>query len=234
MAKCVIKVTGHTAAIACGSSNLCAGLSAGIEGALHAMKEAPVEFARKKAATVEQPAEGAEDDDPLPRPQVPLDTQPEEILEGQPESVEEDDDPFVQLMLDAFNGFNELGRKAMLWTVRHLWAPGARFALNCYRHQGMLILRRKGDDCYTLFSQEGVTQGDPLSMILYGLALVPLANRLMECEPEVVQPWYADDCAMAGPASGVKRAVKLLQRWGPDRGYYPAPAKSIAVCHPAQ
>lgn len=29
------------------------------------------------------------------------------------------------LLPDARNGFNELGRKTMLWTVRHCWAAGA-------------------------------------------------------------------------------------------------------------
>ena len=48
------------------------------------------------------------------------------------------------LLVDATNGFNELGRKAMLWTVRHLWANGARFSFNCYRHSAQLILRRRG------------------------------------------------------------------------------------------
>jgi hypothetical protein len=115
------------------------------------------------------------------------------------------------------NGFNELGRRAMLWTVRHRWAAGARFAFNCYRHSAQLILRRKGQTGYTLLSREGVTQGDPLSMALYGLALVP-------------QAWYADDGQLQGRSSRVAAAMIDLQRLGPERGYFPEPAKSIFVC----
>ena len=37
------------------------------------------------------------------------------MIPGEPEDVH------VTLMVDATNGFNELGRKAMLWTVRHRW-----------------------------------------------------------------------------------------------------------------
>ena len=37
-------------------------------------------------------------------------------------------------LVDARNGFNELSRLAMLWTVRHRWPAGARFAFNCYKH----------------------------------------------------------------------------------------------------
>jgi hypothetical protein len=59
------------------------------------------------------------------------------------------------------NGFIELGCRAMLWTVQHRWAAGARFSFNCYRHSAQLILRRKGQTGYTLLSREGVSQGDP-------------------------------------------------------------------------
>ena len=38
IAKCVLKVTGLQATAACGNFNLCAGLKAGIEGAVHEAK----------------------------------------------------------------------------------------------------------------------------------------------------------------------------------------------------
>ena len=94
-----------------------------------------------------------------PPPDRPPDMPPE------PEATDPADPPGA-LLVDARNGFNELGRRAMLWTVRHRWPAGARFAFNCYRHAAQLILRRKGRPGYTLLSSEGVTQGCPLSMIL--------------------------------------------------------------------
>jgi len=117
----------------------------------------------------------------------------------------------------------------MLWTVRHRWADGARFAFNCYRHAAQLILRQKGGTGHIIESHEGVTQGDPLSMVLYGIALTPLAEKLQEVEPTVTQPWYADDFAMAGKASAISRVMRRLQDLGPARGYFPEPAKSIAI-----
>ena len=33
-------------------------------------------------------------------------------------------------LIDAPNGFNELIRLAMLWTVRYCWPAGAKFAFN--------------------------------------------------------------------------------------------------------
>ena len=38
IAKCTVKVVGDDAKVACGNVNLCAGLEAGIEGALHAVR----------------------------------------------------------------------------------------------------------------------------------------------------------------------------------------------------
>ncbi len=49
-------------------------------------------------------------------------------------------------LVDARNGFNELSRYAMLWTARHRWQKGARFAFNCYRHYARCIVRNPGDE----------------------------------------------------------------------------------------
>ena len=52
---------------------------------------------------------------------------------------------------------------------------GERFTYNCYRHHTQLYLRSA--DCRELtiiHSWEGVTQGDPLAMVVYGLSLLPM------------------------------------------------------------
>ena len=113
----------------CGNLNLCAGLPSGIEGAVHAVRATPN-------------PEQTEGEAPLP-PEPP--TQEAEAPVGA--------DPFGNmhiptgtLLVDARNGFNELSRKAMLWTVKGRWTNGAKFAFNCYRHAGQLILRRQGQE----------------------------------------------------------------------------------------
>ena len=65
--------------------------------------------------------------------------------------------------------------------------------------------------------------------MLYGLALTPLAETIREAVPTVVQPWYADDEAMAGPVSGIAAAQRLLLELGPRRGYFPEPDKSVLI-----
>jgi hypothetical protein len=92
-----------------------------------------------------------------------------------------------------------------------------------------LILRRHGEPCTVLLSREGVTQGDPLSMVLYGLSLTPLAEAIQRAVPDAVQPWYADDSAMGGRVSAIAKAQRLLLQLGPRRGYFPEPDKSILI-----
>ena len=39
-------------------------------------------------------------------------------------------EPSGTILVDARNGFNELSRLTMLWTLRHRWPAGVRFAFN--------------------------------------------------------------------------------------------------------
>jgi hypothetical protein len=117
----------------------------------------------------------------------------------------------------------------MLWTVRHKWPSGARFTFNCYRHWSALVVRFPQGHAYTIFSREGVTQGDPLAMVAYGLLLLPLIRDLKRELPDVNQPWYADDSGAGGNFAGIRSYFERLQEKGPRRGYFPEPSKSILV-----
>ena len=317
IAKCALKICGEDAKAACGSTNLCAGLEAGIEGAVHSvikrattdntmefgdwevdddiftrMAEAgevqdslPVRRARlappgqadqeNEVANSGASAEGDEDDMPGLRssvegpptrptePTAPLAPAPPAGATEEDEMAEEstpaaDAEPApdnsmadeagtplgepletpvlepsqdeVLLLVDAANGFNNLSRYSMLWTVRHRCPKLARFAFNCYRHEIRLVCRRPGMEALILLSKEGVTQGDPLAMALYGIALLPLAEILRKQCPEVLQPWYADDAAMQGRPPSVAKCFQLLIKTGPMFGYYPEPEKSFCIC----
>ena len=77
--------------------------------------------------------------------------------------------------------------------MRHQWPSGARFAFNFYRHWAQLLLCQTGQPPDTILSKEGVTQGDPLSMVLYGITVVPLAEELRAADPGILSPFYADN-----------------------------------------
>ena len=47
----------------------------------------------------------------------------------------------------------------------------------------------------TILSEEGTTQGDPLAMPMYAIAMIPLIRRLNN---DVTQVWYADDACACG------------------------------------
>eukprot|EP00957_Ditylum_brightwellii_P000232 18040-Ditylum_brightwellii.AAC.1 len=104
-------------------------------------------------------------------------------------------------LVDTFNGFNKLSRLAILWTVCHRWPAGAQFVLNCYHHWALLVVRNPGQDPIFLHSKEGVTQGDPLAMVVYGVALVPLAELIRVADEGVCVPFYANNVAMDSPAA---------------------------------
>ena len=90
------------------------------------------------------------------------------------------------LLVDAANGFNSLSRYSMLWTVRHRCPRLSRLSFNYSRHRVRLICRQPDGEPEIILSKEGVTQGDPLAMALYGIALLPLAEILQERYPYVL------------------------------------------------
>jgi hypothetical protein len=137
------------------------------------------------------------------------------------------------LLIDAQNGFNKLSRKAMLWTVQHWWPSGSQFSFNCYCHAAQLIIRQPySKPCSIIPSREGITQGDPLSMVLYGLALTPIIKAIHRHAPGTVTPWYADNGAIAGTLPKIATAFALFETLSPCQSYYPEPTKSICLYKP--
>ena len=134
------------------------------------------------------------------------------------------------LLVDAANGFNNLSRYSMLWTVRHRCPRLACLTFNCYRHQVRPVCRQPGGKPEIILSKDGVTQVDPLVMALYGIALTPLVDILQENFPDVLQLWYADDAATKGPPDRVAACFKILCDLGPMLGYFPESEKSFAIC----
>ena len=188
LAKCVLSVAKGEAQEACGIDQLCGGLQAGIEGAVHVMHS--IWDAHK---------------------------------------MEED---WGFLLIDARNAFNEINRTVMLWVVRHEWPSGARFCFNCYQHHALLVNRGAIGKTVMIPSQEGVTQGDPLAMICFGIGILPLIRQLKSEFPAAKQQWYADDGSIAGTFATIQAVFEQLQQLGPNYGYFPESSKSILIVSP--
>ena len=88
-------------------------------------------------------------------------------------------------LVDASNAFNSLNRKIALLNVKHV-CPALEVALtNCYQNPTRLLVSGGGG----ILSREGTTQGDPLGMAMFSLAMVPLIIKLMEQSESTVQAW---------------------------------------------
>ena len=93
---------------------------------------------------------------------------------------------------------------------------GAQFTFNCYCHWATLVVRHTADGSgHFLHSKEGVTQGDPLAMIAYGIGVLPLIRDLRRDHPCITQPWYADDVGTGGKFGYVMAHFRDLQMRGP-------------------
>jgi hypothetical protein len=75
---------------------------------------------------------------------------------------------------------------------------------------------------HLLIQQEGVTQGDPISMVACGIGVLPLIHQLKHEFPEVEQPWYMDNAGAAGNFDSIRRHLTKLQKIGLNNGYFPS------------
>ena len=84
-----------------------------------------------------------------------------------------------------------LNRQAALRNIRHLCPPLSKILINTYREDVRLFI-----DGETLLSQEGTTQGNPLAMAMYAIAVNPLIHQLKHDTTK--QIWFADDATAGG------------------------------------
>ena len=127
------------------------------------------------------------------------------------------------LLVDASNAFNSLNRNLALRNILHLCPSLGRVLVNLYRIESSLFI---GKD--TLLSKEGTTQGDPLAMIMYAVASVPLINKLSSIDG-MKQLWYADDATGIGTVNGLKEWWSKINDLGGSFGYKPNAVKSTLL-----
>ena len=106
-----------------------------------------------------------------------------------------------------------------------LWPCCSCFVFNTYQCWGTLLV---SGSIEFLFSKEGVTQGDPLSMFLYAVGTLPLIQSLKD--PTLcTQLWYTDDAAACCDLCSVRKWFNKLLELGPKFEYYPNPEKCYLV-----
>ena len=75
-----------------------------------------------------------------------------------------------------------------LINIKHLRPALSKVLSNTYREHIQLFI-----DGESIPSLEGTTQGDPLAMAMYAVAITPLIHRL--AEENLKQVWFADDAS---------------------------------------
>ena len=123
------------------------------------------------------------------------------------------DESCSKLLIDASNAFNLLNRKLALENIETICLSLVTMLGNSYSETSDLLVNGT-----KLKSEEGTTQGDPLSMAMYGIAILPLIKRLNVTETS--QKWCADDGNSEGEQTNLREVFRVLQEDGLNYGYF--------------
>ena len=119
------------------------------------------------------------------------------------------------LLVDAHNAFNSLNRAVVLQNIQVTCPSLAAPVINMYRSDAELFV---GEE--TIFSQEGTTQGVPLSMAVYALSTLPLISQLSQ--PNFTQTLRKLGLPMMLAEEHLSRSFTngglLCQKWAQDTG----------------
>ena len=137
---------------------------------------------------------------------------------------------FDLLLLDAKIAITSINRSSALLNASTLWSRASNFLYNNYQENLKLVLINT--DVF-ISSEEGTTQDHPLSMLFYGVALLPLIKKLHN-QTTHKQGFYADDAGACANFDDLKQWLQQVVDEGPKYGYYPDPQKSFLIVHPDQ
>ena len=143
-------------------------------------------------------------------------------------AIFEDSNTHAALLVDATNAFNLVNHQAALHNVSVLCPSFSSILRNTYGAPIRLFVTSEGE----LASTEGTTQGDPVAIAMYALAVTPLINSLCHHQPDVSQAWFVDDATAAGQLTPLLQWWKQLLCLGPLYGYYPNAAETYLIVKP--
>lgn len=133
----------------------------------------------------------------------------------------EDDHTEAVLLVNAENAFNSVNRRVALINILQSCPSIAPALINNYRSQPKLFIQGQ-----TLISDEGTTQGNPLAMAMYALAIAPLVKK---CANVSTQIWFANDASAGGTVNDIRSWWERLVEYGPQYGYFPKASKSAVI-----
>ena len=133
------------------------------------------------------------------------------------------------LLVDATNAFNSINRKVMLHNIQYLCPAMATYTYNCYAKASRLFVQGGKE----ITSAEGTTQGDPIAMPLYAVAITPLLRMIKSDDAHNVRHVaFADDLGGAGRLAELRSWWDNIVIHGPCLGYYPRADKSWLIVKP--
>ena len=103
----------------------------------------------------------------------------------------------------------------MLREVRVRCPTLSRWVEFCYSDPARLYYGE-----HTLWSCQGVQQGDPLGPLLFALVLHPLVCQIRDSFDLSLQAWYLDDGTVVGDTLVVSQVLELIQLAGPPLGLH--------------
>jgi hypothetical protein len=120
----------------------------------------------------------------------------------------------VAIQSDATSAFNTISRAAVVAAVHKYCPRMLPFVRLFYAKDSRLVWGRRGPGatpCFTIMSSDGVRQGCPIAMLLFGLAYMEALNATQEQHPTVFIPSMADDTTVLGAPEEAAAAFVTLR-----------------------
>nr|GEZ76955.1 putative reverse transcriptase domain-containing protein [Tanacetum cinerariifolium] len=117
-----------------------------------------------------------------------------------------DDLSLSMLLVDFQNAFNLIDRTIMLDEVRLRCPAISRWVEFCYSSPARLYYGE-----HSLWSCQGVQQGDPLCPFLFSLVLHPLICKIRDSFNLCLQEWYLDEGTIVGDTLVVGKVLELIK-----------------------
>ncbi|GKB40002.1 putative reverse transcriptase domain-containing protein [Tanacetum coccineum] len=107
------------------------------------------------------------------------------------------------------------GSEAILYSVNHLIEACGDEVEFCYSNPARLYYGE-----HTLWSCQGVQQGDPLGPLLFALVLHPLICKIRDSFSLSLHAWYLDDGTIVGDTMFFGKVLELITKDGPGCGLH--------------